>query len=183
MVEQLFTDERASLLRRLERMVGSPETAEELAQETFVRAWRRLPRDAAPDHQRAWLHRTATNLAVDELRRYRRATSVALWEAAAVAAADELPDLVVEEALASLDPADAFLLRLRWDAGFPHADIAAILGISTEAARKRVFRARARFIEAYRSASRDGAPLVLLQHADGNGDQYVSWLERRGARV
>src|SRR5437660_3930211 len=66
MVEQLFTDERASLLRRLERMVGSPDTAEELAQETFVRAWRRLPRDAAPDHQRAWLHRTAANLAVDE---------------------------------------------------------------------------------------------------------------------
>src|SRR5690348_10876063 len=146
MVEQVFTDERAALLRRLERMVGSPDTAEELAQETFVRAWRRLPRDAAPDHQRAWLHRAAVNLAVDELRRRRGRGSLPLHEAVEVAAPAPTADLAADEALASLDTVDAFVLRLRWDAGFAHADIGAILGISPEAARKRVVRARARFI-------------------------------------
>src|SRR5260370_34896051 len=64
-------EQREPLIRRLERMVGSREAAEDLGQETFVRAWRRLPSDASPEHKQAWLARTASNLAVDELRRRR----------------------------------------------------------------------------------------------------------------
>ncbi|HWT91607.1 MAG TPA: sigma factor, partial [Solirubrobacteraceae bacterium] len=60
-------EQTAPLTKRLRRMLGDPHAAEDVRQEAFARAWTSAPRDATPDHQRAWLHRTATNLALDEL--------------------------------------------------------------------------------------------------------------------
>ncbi len=68
-LESVFHELRDPLTRRLERMVGDPCTAEDLRQEAFARAWKSAPRDAAHGHLCGWLHRTAHNLAVDELRR------------------------------------------------------------------------------------------------------------------
>ena len=54
------------------RMLGDPDEAEDVAQETFVRAYRSLPhfRGAASFH--TWLYRIASNLAIDIARRNRR---------------------------------------------------------------------------------------------------------------
>lgn len=54
------------------RMLGDPDEAEDVAQETFVRAYRSLPqfRGAASFH--TWLYRIASNLAIDVARRNRR---------------------------------------------------------------------------------------------------------------
>src|SRR3954447_22009391 len=73
-------EQAGPLTRRLARMVGDRETAEDLRQETFARAWRSAPRTAHAPLVRAWLHRTATNLALDELRRRRRREHVPLHE-------------------------------------------------------------------------------------------------------
>ena len=70
-LETLYAELRDPLTRRMERLVGDPRTAEDLSQEAFARAWTSAPRDAGHGHLRAWLHRTAHNLAVDELRRRR----------------------------------------------------------------------------------------------------------------
>jgi RNA polymerase sigma-70 factor (ECF subfamily) len=66
-MEDLFNELAVPLTRRLARMVG-PDAAEDLSQEAFARAWTSAPRDADGDHMRAWMHRTARNLAVDHLR-------------------------------------------------------------------------------------------------------------------
>src|SRR3954467_7179929 len=68
-MEDLFNELTHPLTRRLTRMVGDQAAAEDLRQEAFARAWTSAPRDAHPDHLRAWVHRTARNLAVDHLRR------------------------------------------------------------------------------------------------------------------
>ncbi|GHE48775.1 RNA polymerase sigma factor [Streptosporangium violaceochromogenes] len=54
------------------RMTGSFDEAEDLVQETFLRAWRR--RDALRDGDglRAWLYRIATNACLDHLRAHSR---------------------------------------------------------------------------------------------------------------
>src|SRR3954466_15099591 len=78
--DAILTEQTGPLTRRLARMGGDRETAEDLRQETFARAWRSGPRGAAPPVVRAWLHRTATNLALDELRRRRRREHVPLHE-------------------------------------------------------------------------------------------------------
>jgi RNA polymerase sigma-70 factor (ECF subfamily) len=70
--DAILAEQAAPLTRRLLRMVGDRETAEDLRQETLARAWRSAPRGAQAPVLGAWLHRTATNLALDELRRRKR---------------------------------------------------------------------------------------------------------------
>ncbi|MEL7454538.1 MAG: sigma-70 family RNA polymerase sigma factor [Pseudomonadota bacterium] len=64
------------------RMLQSAEDAEEVVQETFLRAWKVLPRWTAKAKLSTWLHRVALNLCYDRLRK-RREYNV-----------DELPDMI-----------------------------------------------------------------------------------------
>jgi RNA polymerase sigma-70 factor (ECF subfamily) len=54
------------------RMLGSLQDAEEVAQESLVRAWQRLDDLASSDATKAWLYRIATNACLDLLKKGRR---------------------------------------------------------------------------------------------------------------
>ena len=195
--ETVYERHSAGLIRRLQRMVGSRESAEDLAQEAFLRLWQRAPAGLDASEQAAWLNRTATNLALDELRRRRvrahdaldelrrrRVRSHDTFEDEAVAAltGDRTEALAVREALARLSAHERLLVLLRFQAGLSHAEIAETLAITPEAARKRVSRARRAFAEAYQGLLPREAPLVLLETRDDPAE-YVRWLEREGAEV
>ena len=64
-VERLFRDYHQPLVRYLTRRLGDRDWAEDVAQETFVRA---LRQDALLN-ERAWLFAVATNLVRDETRK------------------------------------------------------------------------------------------------------------------
>lgn len=51
------------------RMTGSSQLAEDLAQEAFIKAWRKLPQFRGDCSFRVWLGRIVTNTALDYLRR------------------------------------------------------------------------------------------------------------------
>lgn len=180
-VETLFESHRARLTRRLERMVGSREAAEDLSQEAFLRLWRRGPRERPLAEQRAWLERTASNLAIDELRKRRLRDHAELEdEAVAAIAADGAEALSVADALRRLDPHQRLLVLLRFQAGLTHREIGELLAISPDAARKRTVAARRAFAGAYHGG--EGSTVILLATRDPRR-QYVSWLERAGAEV
>lgn len=188
-IQELISSERSALVSRMSFALGGDRAAaEDLVQEAFVRAWRGLPPDLADDQQRAWLHRTARNLVIDELRRRSRRPTVSLDGLGSMSSADAPPDVLdaARDGLASLSAHERFLILLRFEAGFAHAEIAALLETSEEAARKRVARARAAFIHAYRRARSDATPRILLvPEAEGAEAvaAYARWLERAGARV
>src|SRR5579871_512641 len=106
--ETLIRNEQGALTARLTSVLGGDRAAaEDVRQEAFARAWRSLPRELDRERQRAWLRRTAGNLAIDELRRRARRPAVSLdaaGEAVGAAAAPE-PDAALE-ALAQLTTAE-----------------------------------------------------------------------------
>ncbi|MGH2874024.1 MAG: sigma-70 family RNA polymerase sigma factor [Solirubrobacteraceae bacterium] len=63
---------RRELQLHIYRIVGSPQDAEDLLQETLLAAWRGLGQFAGRASVRAWLYRIATNRALDTLRAGRR---------------------------------------------------------------------------------------------------------------
>lgn len=67
-LNNIFQLHRRSLMWSVMRIVRDPQTAEDLAQETYLRARRAI--DAGPiEHLEAFLHQTARNLALDYQRR------------------------------------------------------------------------------------------------------------------
>ena len=70
-LDHVFRDEWGRVLAALIGFLGDFELAEEAAQEAFVAAAERWPRDGTPDNPRAWLVTTSRNRAIDRLRRDR----------------------------------------------------------------------------------------------------------------
>jgi RNA polymerase sigma-70 factor (ECF subfamily) len=87
------------------RMLGSPHDAEDVVQDTLMRAWRSLDRFAGRSSVHTWLYRIATNACLDELeRRPRRPEPVSV---------QPFPDSRLGEPAAApiVDPAARYALR------------------------------------------------------------------------
>src|SRR2546421_5380817 len=111
--EMLVTEHYPRLYRLLRHLTGSVETAEDLTQQTFVRAWQALAAFRGEASLATWLHRIAYHEYTHWLRARRE--HLPLEEAAAVAderAAHELEAVLLRGALAQLSPEhrETFLL-------------------------------------------------------------------------
>lgn len=164
----------ARLLAYLTQMLGDAETARDVAQETFLAAYRALPRWQPPASHNSpgsrasgagnaemahplspWLYRIATNRALSLLRG-RPATPRLDAGAGPPEPATPLDERMAARdllrgALRQLSEEDAACLVLHFVAGERYAEIAARLGLSNEAVRKRVSRALVALRAAYRA--------------------------------
>lgn len=131
------------------RSTGSPETADDLLQESYLRLLRSNARFESDDHRRHYLFRIATNLAHDHRRRRGTlpltAGEATSPEARSADAADRLDGRTdLRRALERLKPRDRQLLWLAYAEGATHAEIARILALRPLGVRVLLFRARRR---------------------------------------
>ena len=87
-LEQSFKDDERFLWGLCYRLTGSAADADDLVQETFVRALERPPRDQT-EPLRPWLVRVALNLGRDLLRRRKRRRYVGPWLPSPIETGDE----------------------------------------------------------------------------------------------
>ena len=135
------------------RLTGNPHQAEDLTQETFLRAWRGRKRLRDPGALRLWLFKIAVNLWRDRARRARRAPQPAdspIDGQVSPAASPHEQALRREEvaralaALDSLPPRQREVLYLHACESLSIAQIADVLEISHEAVKSSLCLARKR---------------------------------------
>ena len=137
------------------RITGDRAQAEDLAQETFVKAFRNLAAFDTTRRLSSWLFRIAHNTAIDAMRRSRpRASLDATHNASAAGpgepAAPPGPDPVerqelgraLEAALAGLRSDQRAAIVLRYENGLSFDEIGSVLGVPEATARSHVHRAR-----------------------------------------
>jgi RNA polymerase sigma-70 factor (ECF subfamily) len=147
----------AAIVRYIHGLVPAIQQAEDLAQDTFLKAYLALNSGEPPDNPRAWLYRIATNASLDYLRRRNRFGMVGLHRLANVLRGrDSYADTDFSDpitlALEQLKPDDRSVLLLFAEAGLKAPEVAEVLGITPAAARKRRQRAREAFTKAYHEA-------------------------------
>ena len=142
--EALVRTYQEPIWRFLRHLVGDPTQAEDLAQETFLRAFRRLRSFAFRSKFSTWLFQIARNAAVDALRSRDRSRRLVVQLAARPAPPDPDPSLgpALTEALATLSPALRDALVLVEVAGFTCREAGEVLGVPEGTIKSRLHTAR-----------------------------------------
>lgn len=139
-VDQLFVRHRDPVFRFLRRFVRDRSVAEDLTQETFVRALGASY--TANGQERAWVFQVARNLARDHLRARARVPLTAELNENARTSPDSSLALELDSALATLADDDREVFLLKEVAGLAYAEIALACGLTSDAVRSRLHRAR-----------------------------------------
>jgi len=161
-VERLFRQYHDPLVRYLTRRLGDRDWAEEVAQETFVRALRQTELQ----NERAWLFAVATNLVRDEARkdaRRRRHLELLTEEAKSNPVVEQpITDLersqeraLARRAIDALTERDREALLMR-EEGLDYKEIAEALELSLASVGTTLSRARRRLVEVYEGMKQEG---------------------------
>ena len=157
-----------SLIERLEkpvigylhRLVGDREVALDLAQDTFLQVYKEIGKTSEDLSLDAWIYRIATNYGLRYLKRkkLRPFTQLDASEDFHACFAVDGPEnqaetrILIEQTLRSLKPEEAACLQLHYSNGFTYEEIGKIMGMSSEAVRKRVARGVEKFRASYGTA-------------------------------
>ena len=152
------------------RFVGDRETAEDIVQETFLRAFRKRKEYRAIANFSTWLFTIAGNLAKSELRRRKRwrlfsidrdeetDTGMDLPDVSALpdrVAESSLADVQIQQAIASLPDNYRQVILLRDVQGMSYQEISEIVDCPVGTVKSRVNRARLRLQQKLKNEGRD----------------------------
>lgn len=156
-----------SLVRRYQRMIyalayrmtGSTADAEDLTQETFIRAHGQLPTFRADAKFSSWLYRIAVNHCLNWRQRVARRDQLHNeWQEqrGRTAAVDSMLARKVQDALLKLPPKQRAAVVLTTYDGLNHAEAARVLRCSETTVSWRLFAARAKLIRLLKNVQTGG---------------------------
>lgn len=153
--EQLVRELSRPLFGYLRKMLGNSADADDLLQETLMRIAGGLPKLEQGTAVKSWAFRIASNVAIDHIRKNKRASLVEFTDEEDRDDTDEEDRLVldemnccVREVIDRLPPDHRAAIVLFNLEGKSVAETAEILGISVGATKVRIHRAKARLKEA-----------------------------------
>jgi RNA polymerase sigma-70 factor (ECF subfamily) len=145
----VIADHWKSVYRFVYCTIGDPHDAEELTQETFLRAWNRRETLQPGTSARAWLLRIAANAVVDVRRRRRRVRFLPLEHEPAVAETAPGHRLeaveqgaLLKAAMEGLTDLTRMVFHLRATEDLSFREIAGLVGTTEQSARWHMHRAR-----------------------------------------
>ena len=162
--ERIYDEYKTPIYNYIYHLVGNREQADDLTQDTFMKAFKALPKMDASLKLSAWLYRIATNTAYDALRR-RKLIAWLPWqdldhEPADVETADPQETVgtsdLVRAALQRMPKHYRSALILYTQEGFSYAEIARVLKIAESGVKMYLSRARHSFREHYRALEQGG---------------------------
>jgi RNA polymerase sigma-70 factor (ECF subfamily) len=149
--EELYRQHSARLFNLAWRMCGTRADAEDLLQEIFLLAYRKLPEFRGDSSVGTWLYRLAMNRCLDHLKsRQTRASDATTpldeqtMPTRKLSGDGGIKRLDLERAIARLPEGARAAFLLHDVEGFQHQEIAAILGISEGTSKSQVHKARLR---------------------------------------
>ena len=151
---RLIDDYGGLVYTLLHRMVQDRDTAGDLAQDTFVKAWTRLRTLRKHESFPSWICSIARRIAMDHLRRIKVRKEVSMPEESFVKNSnDHRPELsaegiaLLEQAVCKLSERDRQLITLAYWKELNFADVGRIMGIPEPNVRVYLHRARKRLRE------------------------------------
>ena len=172
--ERIYRSHHRYVHLQARRVISDPHRAEDIAQEAFLRLVRQLLTTDGEIRLRAWLHRTTTNLAIDEHRRSKTiqqyqdlGSPVEELQRALENHDDGHPERAAEQSevraviarvIEDLPPRYRRILALRELEGLDYPSIAVAMSLSVSAVESLLFRARRRFTEVYQELSDEPTP-------------------------
>ena len=160
--EQIFESYQERIYNCIYRLVGNPEEAHDLTQETFLRAYAGLSKIDGELKVGPWLYRIATNLSMDQLRRRKLIrwepwdNFVSIFHPKQIARDNPERDAishesrdVVRRVLDEMPPKYRLCLVLREYQGLSCEEIGEVIGSSRSAVKSLLFRAREEFRQVY----------------------------------
>ena len=144
MWEELYEDHYKELVAYGTRISGSKELAEDLTQETFVKALMNgdTVMDLSPGKQRAWLYRTFKNLFFDRCRRAVLETEYAQNLRPEYAEDRGIQEVENTMVLQSISPQDRAMFQLRYFDGYSAEEIAQMMHLPPGTVRSKLSRCR-----------------------------------------
>jgi RNA polymerase sigma-70 factor, ECF subfamily len=155
------------LIRQIYALTGDLADAQDIAQETFARAWQRWSSVSMCDSPEAWVRRVATNLAVSRWRRSR----IAMAAGRKLAVGTQVPEVSADNValvagLRTLPERQRIVLVLYYLADLPVQQVAAELNCSAGSVKSLLARGRVALAAAVREdGTAAGQPSQEIPHA------------------
>ena len=146
--ERLYRENERKVFALCLRLTSDGTLAEELTQDVFVRAWRKLSTFRGDSAFSTWLYPMTVNVALSERRsrRRREARIVATEDPVRLEPAPRAPrpetGFDLEKALATLPPGARAIFVLHDVEGRTHGEIATLLNLATGTSKAQLHRAR-----------------------------------------